>query len=44
MRLDHLLLSPALARMLASGGVSRDVRGVDGASDHARAWIDIAGA
>ena len=39
LRLDHLLLSPALAPRLAKAGVDRKVRGEDGASDHAPAWI-----
>jgi exodeoxyribonuclease III len=39
LRLDHLLLSPALAPRLAKAGVDRAVRGEDGASDHAPAWI-----
>jgi exodeoxyribonuclease III len=39
LRLDHLLLSPALAQRLAKAGVDRDIRGEDGASDHAPAWI-----
>ena len=39
LRLDHLLLSPALAPRLRKAGVDRDVRGEDGASDHAPAWI-----
>jgi exodeoxyribonuclease-3 len=39
LRLDHLLLSPALAQRLAKAGVDRDIRGKDGASDHAPAWI-----
>jgi exodeoxyribonuclease-3 len=42
MRLDHLLLSPSLASRLASGGVSRLVRGKTGASDHAPVWIALA--
>ncbi len=41
MRLDHLLLSPDIAARLRSGGVDRDVRGGDGASDHAPAWITL---
>jgi exodeoxyribonuclease-3 len=41
MRLDHLLLSPALVKRLKRGGVDREVRGVPNASDHAPAWIDI---
>jgi len=39
LRLDHLLLSPALAPRLKKAGVDRDVRGEDGASDHAPAWV-----
>jgi len=39
LRLDHLLLSPDLARRLKDAGVDRWVRGKDGASDHAPAWI-----
>lgn len=39
LRLDHLLLSPALAPRLLKAGVDRKVRGEDGASDHAPAWI-----
>ncbi len=37
MRLDHMLLSPAV-RML-DAGVDRAVRGAEGASDHAPAWV-----
>jgi exodeoxyribonuclease III len=39
LRLDHLLLSPALAPRLAKAGVDRAARGEDDASDHAPAWI-----
>jgi exodeoxyribonuclease-3 len=39
LRLDHLLLSPALADRLLAAGVDREVRGKAGASDHAPAWI-----
>ena len=39
LRLDHLLLSPALAPRLTKAGVDRKVRGEEGASDHAPAWI-----
>ena len=42
MRLDHLLLSPALADRLVAAGVSRASRGEEGASDHAPTWIDLA--
>jgi exodeoxyribonuclease-3 len=39
LRLDHLLLNGKAARRLKDAGVDRDVRGRDGASDHAPAWI-----
>ena len=39
LRLDHLLLSPALAGRLQKAGVDRKVRGEEGASDHAPAWV-----
>ena len=39
LRLDHLLLSPALAPRLMQAGVDRNLRGEEGASDHAPAWI-----
>ncbi len=39
LRLDHLLLSPAVAPRLLKAGVDRKVRGEEGASDHAPAWI-----
>ena len=39
MRLDYLLLSPALTPRLVQAGVSRGVRAQDGASDHAPAWV-----
>jgi exodeoxyribonuclease-3 len=42
LRLDHLLLSPNVAGRLTSAGVDRSVRGEDGASDHAPAWIVLA--
>jgi len=39
LRLDHLLLSAPLASRLVAAGVDREVRGREGASDHAPAWI-----
>jgi exodeoxyribonuclease-3 len=39
LRLDHILLSPDLAPRLIKGGVDRTIRGEDGASDHAPAWV-----
>ena len=41
LRLDHLLVSPGLAPRLKKAGVDRTVRGEEGASDHAPAWITI---
>ncbi|BCG25356.1 nuclease [Pseudomonas tohonis] len=42
LRIDHLLLSPALVERLEGGGVDRWVRGEEHASDHAPAWISLA--
>jgi exodeoxyribonuclease-3 len=39
LRLDHLLLSPVLAKRLADAGVDRDVRAASHASDHAPTWV-----
>ncbi|MDH2381588.1 exodeoxyribonuclease III [Bradyrhizobium sp. CER78] len=39
LRLDHLLLSPQVASRLAKAGVDRAIRGEEGASDHAPAWV-----
>ena len=39
LRLDHLLLSPAPVSRLIKAGVDRKLRGEEGASDHAPAWI-----
>jgi exodeoxyribonuclease-3 len=41
LRLDHLLLSPALAPRLKKAGVDRTVRNEEGASDHAPAWVTV---
>ena len=41
LRLDHLLLNKAIAPRLLEGGVEADVRGEDGASDHAPVWIKL---
>lgn len=38
LRLDHLLLSPAIVPRLKAAGVDRDVRGEPEASDHALSW------
>jgi exodeoxyribonuclease-3 len=42
LRLDHILLSPDLARRLGDAGVDRETRGEPDASDHAPAWIRLA--
>jgi exodeoxyribonuclease-3 len=42
LRIDHLLLSPALAPKLTGAGVDTDVRGRDKPSDHAPVWITLA--
>jgi exodeoxyribonuclease-3 len=41
LRIDHLLLSPTLARRLVAAGVDREPRGWDKTSDHAPAWIEL---
>jgi exodeoxyribonuclease-3 len=41
LRIDHLLLSPALVPQLAGAGVDRWVRGEPDASDHAPAWLEL---
>lgn len=41
LRLDHFLISKALLPKLITGGVDREVRGKEGASDHAPAWITL---
>ena len=39
LRIDHLLLNPKAAKRLVDAGVDREVRGREGASDHAPVWI-----
>lgn len=41
LRLDHLLLDTSTASRLLEGGVDADVRGEEGASDHAPVWIRL---
>jgi exodeoxyribonuclease-3 len=41
LRLDHILLSPDLAKRLAASGVDRQTRGKPNASDHAPAWAEL---
>jgi exodeoxyribonuclease III len=42
LRIDHFLLSPALAKRLTAAGVDREFRGREKASDHAPVWIELA--
>jgi exodeoxyribonuclease III len=39
LRIDFLLLSANTAKRLKDAGVDREVRGAEGASDHAPAWV-----
>jgi DNA polymerase-1 len=39
LRIDHLLLSDEAAKRLVDAGVDREIRGREGASDHAPAWV-----
>jgi exodeoxyribonuclease-3 len=41
LRIDHLLLSPSLARRLRAADVDRDVRSWEKTSDHAPVWIEL---
>ncbi len=41
LRLDHLLVSPDLSTRLIAAGVDKMVRGREGASDHAPAWVEL---
>jgi exodeoxyribonuclease-3 len=41
LRIDHLLLNAAAARLLQRCGVDRWVRGEPHASDHAPAWVEL---
>ena len=41
LRLDHILLSPALKARLEDAGVDREARGIEGASDHAPVWVEL---
>ncbi len=42
LRIDHLLLSPAIAGRLVGAGVDREIRGWEKASDHAPTWVTLA--
>jgi exodeoxyribonuclease III len=41
LRIDHLLLSPAVTDRLQASGVDRAVRGQPDASDHAPVWVEL---
>jgi exodeoxyribonuclease-3 len=41
LHIDHLLLSPKLAKRLIAAGVDRTPRGWDKTSDHAPVWIEL---
>jgi len=41
LRIDHLLLTPDLARRLKRAEVDREVRGWEKSSDHAPVWIEL---
>jgi len=41
LRIDHLLLSPDLAKRLVKAEVAREVRGWNKTSDHAPVWIEL---
>jgi exodeoxyribonuclease-3 len=43
LRIDHLLLSPGLARRLTRAEVDTEVRGWAKSSDHAPVWIELKG-
>jgi exodeoxyribonuclease III len=42
LRIDHLLLNPAMAPRLRAAQVDREVRGWEKSSDHAPTWIEVA--
>lgn len=42
LRIDHLLLSPAIADRLREAEVDRHVRGWEKSSDHAPVWVNLA--
>jgi 5'-3' exonuclease, N-terminal resolvase-like domain/Endonuclease/Exonuclease/phosphatase family len=41
LRIDHILLSSALAERLQSAGVDRHIRGLEDARDHAPVWVEL---
>ncbi|PBB65956.1 exodeoxyribonuclease III [Mesorhizobium sp. WSM4312] len=43
LRMDHLLVSPALSSRIHAAGVDVELRGWEKPSDHAPAWVDLKG-
>src|SRR5205085_1540861 len=41
LRIDHVLLNPAVAKRLVAADVDREVRGWEKTSDHAPVWIEL---
>jgi exodeoxyribonuclease III len=41
LRIDHFLLSPAVAKRLSLCGVDREARAQEGSSDHGPVWIEL---
>lgn len=41
LRLDHILISPAISGRLQAAAVDREMRGKEGASDHAPVWVRL---
>ncbi|UOA27039.1 exodeoxyribonuclease III [Pseudosulfitobacter sp. DSM 107133] len=41
-RIDHFLMSPAVADMMVDAGIDRDVRGREKPSDHVPVWVELA--
>lgn len=42
MRIDHILVSPSLRPRVVAAGVDKAMRGLEGSSDHAPTWIELA--
>lgn len=42
LRIDHVLVSPGLKRKIRLATVHKPMRGVEGASDHAPVWVELA--
>ncbi|MCR8825536.1 exodeoxyribonuclease III [Pseudosulfitobacter koreensis] len=41
-RIDHFLMSAAVADMMTDAGIDRDVRGLEKPSDHVPVWVELA--